>query len=100
MKSPKIVATGPLEFLPSWSPLPVEIAQLSVTGYSELYTLGTTLRFRYPELYRANTAFALWANDYQRTVDSARLFARGYLGPNSSLADIYVIDPKDPRSIM
>ncbi|PWW77352.1 multiple inositol polyphosphate phosphatase [Tuber magnatum] len=100
IKSSNMTATGPLEFLSSWSPVPVEIGQLSVTGYAELYTLGTTLRFRYPEFYSPNTPFSLWANDYPRTIDSVRLFARGYLGPNSSLADVYVIDPKDPRSVM
>ncbi|KAL3454362.1 histidine phosphatase superfamily [Aspergillus insuetus] len=89
-------ASGSLEFLSDWSPVlshPEEqIAQVSITGYKELYNLGTDLRFRYPTFYEDNTPFLLWANEYQRTVDSARLFARGYLGPNSSFADIYTIN--------
>ncbi|KAL2869188.1 putative histidine acid phosphatase [Aspergillus lucknowensis] len=89
-------AAGSLQFLSEWSPVlshPEEqIAQLSLTGYKELYNLGVDLRFRYPTFYEDNTPFLLWANEYPRTVDSARLFARGYLGPNSSFADIYAIN--------
>ncbi|KAL3471145.1 histidine phosphatase superfamily [Aspergillus californicus] len=89
-------ASGALSFLSDWSPVlryPEEqIAQVSITGYKELYNLGVDLRFRYPSFYKDNTPFVLWANEYQRTVDSARLFARGYLGPNSSFADIYAVN--------
>ncbi|KAL2783957.1 histidine phosphatase superfamily [Aspergillus keveii] len=88
--------SGSLEFLSDWSPVlnhpEDQIAQVSITGYKELYNLGTDLRFRYPTFYEDNTPFLLWANEYQRTVDSARLFARGYLGPNSTLGDIYTIN--------
>ncbi|OJJ62518.1 hypothetical protein ASPSYDRAFT_649305 [Aspergillus sydowii CBS 593.65] len=91
-------ATGSLSFLSDWKPVlshPEEqIAQVSITGYKELYNLGVDLRFRYPTFYTDNTPFLLWANKYQRTVDSARLFARGYLGPNSTFANIHAIDSK------
>ncbi|KAL3455850.1 histidine phosphatase superfamily [Aspergillus heterothallicus] len=96
IQSATFKASGSLEFLSDWSPVlshpDDQIAQVSITGYKELYNLGTDLRFRYPTFYADNTPFLLWANEYQRTVDSARLFARGYLGPNSSLADIYTIN--------
>ncbi|KAL4813439.1 histidine phosphatase superfamily [Aspergillus spinulosporus] len=101
IQSASFRASGSLEFLSDWKPVlshPEEqIAQVSITGYKELYNLGADLRFRYPTFYKDNTPFLLWANQYQRTVDSARsdrtrLFARGYLGPNSSFADIYAID--------
>ncbi|KAF7617915.1 putative histidine acid phosphatase [Aspergillus flavus] len=89
-------ATGSLSFISDWSPVlrhpDQEISQLSITGYKELYNLGADLRFRYPTFYQDNTPFLLWANDYQRTIDSARLFARGYLGPNASYGDVYVVD--------
>ncbi|KAL2827532.1 histidine phosphatase superfamily [Aspergillus cavernicola] len=96
VKSADFKAAGALSFLSDWSPVlsypDQQISQVSITGYKELYNLGVDLRFRYPSFYEDNTPFLLWANEYQRTVDSARLFARGYLGPNSSFADIYVIN--------
>ncbi|GAB1218014.1 hypothetical protein ATERTT37_007260 [Aspergillus terreus] len=89
-------AKGSLSFISDWSPVlrypEEEIAQVSITGYKELYNLGVDLRFRYPDFYKDNTPFLLWANDYQRTIDSARLFARGYLGPNASYGDIHVVN--------
>lgn len=36
--------------------------------------MGVDLRFRYPTFYTDNTPYLLWANEYQRTVDSARYF--------------------------
>ncbi|KAL4797970.1 histidine phosphatase superfamily [Aspergillus venezuelensis] len=96
LQSAGFEASGSLSFLENWSPVlshpDQQIAQVSITGYKELYNLGTDLRFRYPTFYTDNTPFVLWANEYQRTVDSARLFARGYLGPNASYADIYSIN--------
>ncbi|KAF2088065.1 putative histidine acid phosphatase [Saccharata proteae CBS 121410] len=95
-----------LDFLGSWKPVlrhpDQEISQLSLTGYKELYDMGVAYRFRYPSLYTDNTPFTLWANNYvasHRVLDSSRLFARGYLGPNSSLADIYVVNSSDPRAV-
>lgn len=62
--------------------------------------LGTTLRFRYPSFYTYNTPFTLWANNYPRTIDSARLFAQGYIGPNAtSLVDILVVNASDPAAV-
>jgi acid phosphatase len=96
-----------LEFLSTWQPvLPYpdqEIAQISITGYRELYDMGVTYRFRYgPHFYKDNTDFTMWANLYKpspRVTDSARLFARGYMGPNSTLGNIFAINSTDPRSV-
>lgn len=76
------------------------------------YNLGTDLRFRYPDFYTDNTPFLLWANEYQRTIDSARyapplsstrfspkkarLFARGYLGPNASYGSVFSVNASAP----
>ncbi|GAB7349306.1 hypothetical protein MBLNU459_g8447t1 [Dothideomycetes sp. NU459] len=96
-----------LNFLSSWQPVlrypDQEISMLSPGGYKELYDMGVNYRFVYPSFYKDNTNYTLWANEYQkyvpRVVDSARLFARGYMGPNSSFGDVYVINSTDPRSI-
>ncbi|KAF3351994.1 Putative aryl-alcohol dehydrogenase [Verticillium dahliae VDG1] len=82
-------ATGPLSFFHTWdTPLTRpdnQIAQLSKTGYKELYDLGYTLRTRYPDLYDEGDEFFVWANNYPRVLQTAQLFVRGYLGPNSTL---------------
>ncbi|CEL53207.1 hypothetical protein RSOLAG1IB_06173 [Rhizoctonia solani AG-1 IB] len=95
--------SGPLEFLNEWHPVLThpsdQIAQLSVTGYLETYFLGTQTRLRYPHLYTDNTPFVVWANNAQRTTDSARLFARGFGGPNATtLGTIYVVNPKGAQA--
>ncbi|CAE6495753.1 unnamed protein product [Rhizoctonia solani] len=95
--------SGPLEFLNNWHPVLThpsdQIAQLSVTGYLETYSLGTQTRLRYPHLYSDNTPFVVWANNAQRTVDSARLFARGFGGPNATtLGTVYVVNPKGAQA--
>ncbi|CEL56821.1 hypothetical protein RSOLAG1IB_12011 [Rhizoctonia solani AG-1 IB] len=95
--------SGPLEFLNKWHPVLThpsdQIAQLSVTGYLETYSLGTQTRLRYPHLYADNTPFVVWANNAQRTTDSARLFARGFGGPNATtLGTIYVVNPKGAQA--
>lgn len=95
--------TGPLAFLNNWHPALThpsdQIAQLSVTGYLETYTLGTQTRLRYPKLYADNTPFVVWANSAQRTTDSARLFARGFGGPNATaLGSVLVVDPKGTQA--
>ncbi|KAF1997065.1 phosphoglycerate mutase-like protein [Amniculicola lignicola CBS 123094] len=97
-----------LTFLSSWKPVlksPVQqIAQISATGYKELYDMGATYRLRYGDLYDYNTPLALWSNYYSsspRVRDSARLFARGFLGPNATdLGSIYALNSSDPRSFM
>ncbi|PSN74696.1 acid phosphatase PHO12 precursor [Corynespora cassiicola Philippines] len=102
------VADEKLEFLSTWKPVleypAQQIAQLSTTGYKELYDMGATYRLRYPELYEYNTNFTLWANYYTsgpRVRDSARLFARGFLGPNATeLGTIYALNASDPQSFM
>ncbi|KAF2728213.1 acid phosphatase PHO12 precursor [Polyplosphaeria fusca] len=95
-----------LSFLSSWKPVlkfpDQQIAQLSTTGYKELYDMGATTRLQYPDLYDYNTDFTVWANYYSsspRVRDSARLFARGFLGPNATeLGSIYALNASDPRS--
>ncbi|KAG8627886.1 hypothetical protein KVT40_003759 [Elsinoe batatas] len=103
VQSANYTARGDLAFIKSWKPVleypDQQIAMLSPGGYRELYTLGSDLRFRYPEFYEYGQPFLLWANDYQRTIDSARLFGRGYLGPNSSLADIHVVTASQPSAL-
>ena len=100
-------ARGTLSFLSTWEPVlsdPAQrLSQLSQGGWKELYDMGVTYRWRYPQLYTDNTPFTLWSNLYPaapRVVDSARLFARGFLGPNSTtLGHIYSLNSSDPRSL-
>ncbi|KAJ9245274.1 hypothetical protein DTO169E5_1141 [Paecilomyces variotii] len=103
IQSSQYHASGALNFLPDWAPVlrhpDQELSQVSITGYKELYNLGADLRFRYPTFYTDNTPYLLWANDYERTIDSGRLFARGYLGPNSSYGDIYVVNADTASAI-
>lgn len=64
--------------------------------------MGVEYRWKYPDFYKENEPFVLWANKYTgpRVVDSARLFARGYLGPNATdVGKVYAINQTDPRSI-
>ncbi|KAI9712660.1 MAG: hypothetical protein M1820_001281 [Bogoriella megaspora] len=63
--------------------------------------MGAKYRLRYRQLYKDNTGFDVFANQYPaapRVIDSARLFARGLMGPNSTLGDVYVIKSSDPRA--
>ncbi|KAF2112758.1 histidine phosphatase superfamily [Lophiotrema nucula] len=97
-----------LAFLSTWEPVldypDQQIAQISTTGYKELYDMGATYRLRYPDLYAYNTDFTVWSNYYSsspRVRDSARLFARGFLGPNATeLGSIFALNSSDPRSFM
>lgn len=64
--------------------------------------MGVDYRRKYPDFYRDDGPFVLWANKYTgpRVIDSARLFARGYLGPNATtVGKVYAINQTDPRSI-
>ncbi|KAF4536891.1 Histidine phosphatase superfamily clade-2 [Lasiodiplodia theobromae] len=95
-----------LQFLHNWTPVLSEpsqqIAQLSTTGWKELYDMGAAFRLAYPSFQAYNTPFSLWANAYSspRVLNSAQLFARGYLGPNATaLGSIYVVNGSDPRSL-
>jgi len=85
------VASGALSFLPTWKPVLSNPAQQlsaeSIGGWRELMEMGTGYKWRYPGFYTDNSNFTLWANQYPaapRVVDSARLFARGFMGPNST----------------
>ncbi|KAF4120608.1 multiple inositol-polyphosphate phosphatase / 2,3-bisphosphoglycerate 3-phosphatase [Geosmithia morbida] len=88
LQAQEFTADGSLQFLPDWKPVlddpAQQLAQLSPGGYDELYHLGVELRTRYPGWYKYGSPFHVWANNYQRTIDSARLFARGYGGPNAT----------------
>lgn len=65
--------------------------------------MGIAYRVEYPSFFEPNSNYTLWANEYEqyvtRVVDSARLFARGYMGPNSSFGDVYVLNNTDPHSV-
>ncbi|KAJ2898604.1 histidine acid phosphatase [Zalerion maritima] len=88
-----LTGTGSLSFLSSWSPVltdpSTQIAQLSPTGWKEAFDLGYKLRTQYPSLYTATSEETqtqyVWANDYPRVIQTARLFLRGYLGTNATL---------------
>ncbi|KIW30485.1 uncharacterized protein PV07_06227 [Cladophialophora immunda] len=103
-------ATGQaaLSFISTWNPVlenPSQVlTQLSVGGYKELYDMGATYRWRYSDLYTDNSPFLLWANAFfptsPRVIDSAKLFARGFLGPNATtLGTVYVLNNTDPRGL-
>jgi acid phosphatase len=102
------VRDSKLAFLLTWKPVLTnpdqQIAQISTTGYKELYDMGCTYRLRYPNLYAYNTPLTLWANYYTsgpRVRDSARLFARGFLGPNATdLGSIYALNGSASASFM
>ncbi|KAK1141719.1 hypothetical protein N8T08_008817 [Aspergillus melleus] len=102
-QSAEFTASGSLGFISKWAPVlkhpDQQIRQVSITGYKELYNLGADLRFRYPDFYADNTPFMLWANEYQRTIDSARLFARGYLGPNASYANVISVNASASEAV-
>ncbi|KAI4835423.1 putative histidine acid phosphatase [Aureobasidium sp. EXF-8845] len=106
IQAAQFTATGDYSFISSWKPVlrnpAVEIADISIGGYKELYDMGVSYRWRYPDFYTENTPFSVFANQYPnapRVVNSARLFARGYLGPNSTYGDIYVLKSNVPDSI-
>ncbi|KKY23667.1 putative acid phosphatase [Diplodia seriata] len=97
-----------LQFLHTWTPVLTnpaqQIAQLSPTGRKELLVMGASYRATYPTLFES--PFTLWANAYAsspRVLNSARLFAHGYLGPTNTTAlsssSIYLLNATDPRSL-
>ncbi|OJD35121.1 histidine acid phosphatase [Diplodia corticola] len=100
-----------LQFLHTWTPIlsspSTQIGQLSPTGHDELLAMGSRYRSYYPSSFLPPSApFTLWANAYAsspRVLNSAQLFARGYLGPNATttLSDsrILVVNGTDPRSL-
>ncbi|KAK6211346.1 histidine acid phosphatase [Colletotrichum tabaci] len=82
-------ASGSLSFLSKWQPALTnpssQISNLSPTGYKEAFDLGYTMRTRYPELYTEGDDFMVWANNYSRVLQTAKLFVRGFLGTNATL---------------
>ncbi|KZL66367.1 histidine acid phosphatase [Colletotrichum tofieldiae] len=82
-------ASGSLSFLPKWQTVLTnpssQISNLSPTGYKEAHDLGYTLRTRYPDLYTEGEDFMVWANNYSRVLQTAKLFVRGFLGTNATL---------------
>ncbi|KAF2237121.1 acid phosphatase PHO12 precursor [Viridothelium virens] len=105
--SANFTSSGPLSFLPTWRPVlsdpDQQLSKLSPGGWKELYDMGVAYRWGYPQLYTDNSPFVLWSNLYPaapRVVDSARLFARGFLGPNATtLGKVYSLNSSDPRSL-
>ncbi|KAF2771338.1 multiple inositol polyphosphate phosphatase [Teratosphaeria nubilosa] len=102
------VKSPEFEFLKTWQPVlsnpAAQISEISIGGYRELYNMGVDYRREYPDFYTENEPFVLWANRYEdlvfRVVDSARLFARGYMGPNATAdGSVYVLNQSDPRSV-
>ncbi|TDZ14109.1 Acid phosphatase PHO12 [Colletotrichum orbiculare MAFF 240422] len=92
-QSGNYTASGSLSFLPRWRTVLTnpssQIANLSPTGYKEAHDLGYTLRTRYPDLYQEGDEFMVWANNYSRVIQTAKLFVQGYLGTNATvLGDI------------
>jgi acid phosphatase len=63
--------------------------------------MGLDLLKRYPT-FRGSplSPYRLFSNYYERTIDSARIFARGYLGPNAtSLGTVLAINATDPSAV-
>ncbi|KAF2094679.1 phosphoglycerate mutase-like protein [Rhizodiscina lignyota] len=108
IQNASFTAHGPLSFISDWKTAlrhpDQEISQISIGGYKELYDMGVTYRLRYPDMYSDNQPFYVWANQYQtnqpRVIDSARLFVRGFVGPNATTdGSVYVLNNTDPRGI-
>lgn len=76
--------TGSLAFMKDWQTVltdePLQISMVSPTGAKEAHDLGYTLRTRYPQLYNEGDDFVVWANNYTRVIQTAKMFVQGYLG--------------------
>lgn len=76
--------TGSLAFMKDWrtvlTNVDLQIAMESPTGAKEAHGLGYTLRTRYPQLYNEGDNFVVWANNYTRVIQTAKMFVQGYLG--------------------
>ncbi|KAK6952203.1 hypothetical protein Daesc_006736 [Daldinia eschscholtzii] len=86
--SDNYTTSGSLSFLPNWQPVledpTSQIGMENPTGVKEALDLGYMLRTRYPGLYREGDDFMIWANNYTRVLQTASMFARGYLGVAAS----------------
>lgn len=60
------------------------MSNLSPTGQKEIFDMAYTLRTRYPQLYTEGDDLYVWANNYSRVLQTARLFTTGFLGVNAS----------------
>lgn len=76
--------TGALSFMKDWQTVltnkALQIAMVSPTGAKEAHDLGYTLRTRYPQLYNEGDDFVVWANNYTRVIQTAKMFVQGFLG--------------------
>ncbi|ERT01712.1 hypothetical protein HMPREF1624_00006 [Sporothrix schenckii ATCC 58251] len=81
-------ATGTLSFLPSWKPVltnsGLQMSNLSPTGQKEAFDMAYALRTKYPQLYNEGDDLYVWANNYSRVLQTAKLFVRGFLGVNAT----------------
>lgn len=76
--------TGVLSFMKDWQTVltneDLQIAMVSPTGAKEAHDLGYMLRTRYPQLYNEGDDFMVWANNYTRVLQTAKMFVQGFLG--------------------
>lgn len=57
--------------------------------------MGYQLRTRYPDLYNDGDDFMVWANNYTRVLQTAKMFIRGFLGWESdSLGSVVSVSSK------
>ncbi|CAK7220422.1 hypothetical protein SCUCBS95973_004148 [Sporothrix curviconia] len=81
-------ATGSLSFLPSWKTVltnpGLQMSNLSPTGQKETFDMAYALRTRYPQLYNEGDELYVWANNYSRVLQTAKLFVHGFLGVNAT----------------
>ncbi|GJE97574.1 phosphoglycerate mutase-like protein [Phanerochaete sordida] len=81
-------ASGPLSFIPTWSPpvddIPHEPLFLTSTGALEAFRLGVELRKAY-RFTPGGSNFTVWSAGQQRVVDTATFFLRGYLSQGNYL---------------
>lgn len=82
--SANYTVTGELSFIKDWQTVltntDLQIAMVSPTGAKEAHDMGYMLRTRYPQLYNEGDDFVVWANNYTRVIQTAKMFVQGYLG--------------------
>lgn len=62
----------------------LQISNLSPTGQKEAFDMAYALRTKYPQLYNEGDDLYVWANNYSRVLQTAKLFVRGFLGVNAT----------------